>query len=45
MSQDSNANTSQKHSDLPPSKLIELALAREEGMLSDTGALRVETGA
>ena len=45
MSHDSNATTSQKHSDLPPSKLIELALARGEGTLSDTGALRVETGA
>ncbi|WP_435217822.1 phosphoenolpyruvate carboxykinase [Luminiphilus sp. nBUS_07] len=45
MSQDSNANNPQKHSDLPPSKLIELALARGEGTLSDTGALRVETGA
>ncbi len=36
MSHDSSATTSQKHSDLPPSKLIELALARGEGTLSDT---------
>ena len=36
--------TPQKHSDLKPAQLIELALHRNEGVLSDTGALRVETG-
>jgi phosphoenolpyruvate carboxykinase (ATP) len=36
--------TAQEYSDLPPSKLIEEALQRSEGMLSDTGALLVTTG-
>ncbi len=36
--------TPQKHSDLQPAQLIELALQRNEGVLSNTGALRVETG-
>jgi phosphoenolpyruvate carboxykinase (ATP) len=34
----------QEHSDLAPSKLIEEALKRSEGILSDTGALLVTTG-
>ena len=33
------------HQDLLPPELIEMALARREGVLSDTGALRVVTGA
>ena len=36
--------TAQEYSDLAPSKLIEEALQRSEGMLSDTGALLVTTG-
>ena len=34
----------QEYSDLAPSKLIEEALKRSEGVLSDTGALLVTTG-
>lgn len=45
MSNDPGAAAPIKHADLSPSKLIEMALARGEGTLSDTGALRVETGA
>ena len=44
MTNDPEALATQKYTDLPPSRLIELALARSEGTLSDTGALRVETG-
>jgi len=33
------------HSGLSSTELIDMALARGEGVLSDTGALRVETGA
>mgnify|MGYP000406042853 CR=1 FL=1 len=33
-----------KHSDLTAAQLIEMALDRKEGILADTGALRVETG-
>ena len=33
------------HQDLAPTELIEMALALREGILSDTGALRVVTGA
>ena len=33
------------HSDLSGPELIEMALSLGEGVLSDTGALRVETGA
>ena len=33
------------HQDLAPTELIEMALARSEGILADTGALRVVTGA
>jgi phosphoenolpyruvate carboxykinase (ATP) len=36
--------TAQEYSDLAPSKLIEQALKRGEGILSDTGALLVTTG-
>jgi len=32
------------HTELMPTALIEMALARGEGILSDTGALRIETG-
>ena len=32
------------HTELLPAELIEMALARGEGILSDTGALRIETG-
>jgi phosphoenolpyruvate carboxykinase (ATP) len=45
MSDAQGAATPQKHIDLNPSQLIELALARGEGVLADTGALCVETGA
>lgn len=44
MTNDNEGATPQKHSDLKPAQLIELALQRREGVLSDTGALRVETG-
>ena len=33
------------HTGLSPTDLIDMALARGEGVLSDTGALRIETGA
>ena len=36
--------TAQEFTDLPPSKLIEESLRRDEGILSDTGALLVTTG-
>ena len=32
------------HTELLPAALIEMALERGEGILSDTGALRIETG-
>jgi phosphoenolpyruvate carboxykinase (ATP) len=44
MTNENEGATPQKHSDLKPAQLIELALQRREGVLSDTGALRVETG-
>ncbi|EED34182.1 phosphoenolpyruvate carboxykinase [Luminiphilus syltensis NOR5-1B] len=40
----SESNAPQKHTDLSSAQLIEMALARSEGVLSETGALRVETG-
>ncbi|MFT4613662.1 MAG: phosphoenolpyruvate carboxykinase (ATP) [Bacteroidia bacterium] len=36
--------TAQEFTDLPPSRLIEESLRRDEGILSDTGALLVTTG-
>jgi len=39
-----DTQTAQEYSDLTPSKLIEESLQREEGILSDTGALLVTTG-
>ena len=38
-------STPDVHSGLSSTELIDMALARGEGVLSDTGALRVETGA
>jgi Phosphoenolpyruvate carboxykinase (ATP) len=45
MTADNEASTPQKYIDLPPSQLIEMAVLRGEGVLTDTGALRIETGA
>jgi phosphoenolpyruvate carboxykinase (ATP) len=44
MTTESDATAPQKFVDLKPATLIEMAIARGEGTLSDTGALRVETG-
>ena len=44
MTTESDADAPQKFVDLKPATLIETAIARGEGVLSDTGALRVETG-
>ena len=38
-------STPDVHSGPSSTELIDMALARGEGVLSDTGALRVETGA
>ena len=38
-------STPDVHSGLSSTELIDMALVRGEGVLSDTGALRVETGA
>ena len=38
-------STQDIHTELTPFELIDMALERGEGILSDTGALRVETGA
>ncbi len=45
MTPDNEASPPKKHIDLPPSQLIEMAVLRGEGVLTDTGALRIETGA
>lgn len=45
MTPDNEASTPKKYIDLPPSQLIEMAVLRGEGVLTDTGALRIETGA
>jgi phosphoenolpyruvate carboxykinase (ATP) len=39
-----NIDSAQEFTDLGPSQLIEQALQREEGILSDTGALLITTG-
>jgi phosphoenolpyruvate carboxykinase (ATP) len=44
MAPDNEAQAAQKFTDLEPAQLIETAIARGEAVLSDTGALRVETG-
>lgn len=45
MTTENEAPSPQKYTDLAPAQLIEQSLARGEAILSDTGALRVETGA
>lgn len=40
----SDTQSAQEFVDLCPSQLVELAVMRKEGILSDTGALRVTTG-
>lgn len=45
MTTESESISPQKYIDLATAQLVELSLERGEGMLSDTGALRVETGA
>ena len=44
MTTESESRSPQRYNDLAQAQLIELALHRGEGVLSDTGALRVETG-
>ena len=44
MTVEQSAKAPNKHTDCNAAQLIEMALDRNEGCLTDTGALRVETG-
>ena len=44
MTVEQSAKAPIKHTDNTAAQLIEMALDRKEGCLTDTGALRVETG-